>query len=315
METVAPPSRASTPFEEPHERWPGGHSRGVLGQAYDMSVGQLLDDVQAAIGTGLTPTPALFGGAEPVTDTDLPAVVLSLSEIVAGQSGLGTQLGGPVTGALPTTQTVDLADPLVVVPGGSVTLLSADRMTLLLPVGGLVRADGTTTVPWGPQDIQVSVAGTPVVVVMTTPAAGQVQLVATGQLVFPAPLPATGTVVASYYVGTWSLQAVSYQALLQLEVLATDPAVVDQLSRQLDVALGGSSVPELLTVSAVGWSAIAPPDTQRASARSRVLSYLINYERVDPVLPTASGPIVEIDAVFSPPLYDALAVPEGSSNE
>jgi hypothetical protein len=274
-----------------------------------MSVGQLLDDVQAAIRTGLTPTPALLGGAEPVTVGDLPAIVLSLSEMVAGSGGVGTQLGGPVTGALPTTQTIDLANPQVVVPAGRVALLSADRKTLLLPVGGLVRADGTTTPPWGTQDITVSVAGTSVTVVMVTAAAGQVQLMPTGQLVFPAPLPATGTVVVNYYVGTWSLQAVHYQALLQLEVLATDPAVVDQLSRQLDAALGGPPAAQLLTVSPVAWSSITPPDGQRASARSRMLSYHIDYERIDQVLPTASGAIAEIDATFSPPLSDALTVP------
>ena len=283
-----------------------------------MSIGQLLDDLQAAIGTGLTPTPALLGGTEPVTGGDLPAIVLSLSEMVTGYGGVGTQLGGPVTGALQTTQTVDLADPQV----GGVTLLSADRTTLLLPVGGLVRADGTTTPPWGAQDITVSVAGAPFAVVMTAPGVGEVQLVPTGRLVFPAPpgLPTTGTVVVSYYVGTWSLQAARYQALLQLEVLAAAPAVVDQLSRQLDVALGGSSVAQLLTVSPVAWSPIAPPDGQRASARSRVLTYHIDYERIDPVLPPASGPIVEIDASltdtsFSPPLSDVVTVTQGSSNE
>jgi hypothetical protein len=280
-----------------------------------MNIGQLLDDVKAAIGTGLTPAPALFGGAEPVASGDLPAVVLSLCDVAAGYGGVGTQLSGPVTGVLPTTQTVNLADPQVVSPSGSVTLLSTDRMTLVLPAGGVVRADGTTTPPWGAQDITVSVAGAPVAVVMSAPGAGQVQLVPAGQLVFPAPLPASGVVVVSYYVGTWSLQAVRCQALLQLEVLATDPAVVDQLSRQLDAALSGSSAPPLLTVSPIAWSTIAPPDDQRASARSRVLSYRIGYERIDQVLPLGSGPIVEIDVTFSPPLSDALTVPEGNSNE
>ena len=70
----------------------------------------------------------------------------------------------------------------------------------------------------------------------------------------------------------------------------------------------------LLTVSPVAWSTIAPPDPQRAGARARVLSYSIDYERIDPVLPLASGPIVEIEATFVPPLSDALTVPEGSPN-
>ncbi len=280
-----------------------------------MSVGQLLDDVLAAIGTQLMPAPALIGGAEPVTAGDLPAVVLSLSEMATGHGGLGAQVGGPLTGALPTTQTVDLADPQLDLPGASVTLLSADRRTLLLPVGGLVRADGTTTPPWSAQDISVSVAGAPVLsVVMTAPGAGEVQLVPAGRLVFPAPLPATGKVIVSYYVGIWALQLVRYQALLEVEVLAADPAAVDQLSRQLDLALGGPPA-QLLTVTPVAWGPIAPPDGQRADARSRVLSYRIDYERIDPVLPPASGPIVQIDATFTPPLSDALTVPEGSPNE
>ena len=102
----------------------------------------------------------------------------------------------------------------------------------------------------GPRDITVVRSGTTLTPVEGPPGAGEVQVLPdTGQLRFPSPLAATGTLVIGYFVGEWEVRTARYQGTLSLETFATDLAGVDALSRQIDLALEDAPIPGLHQLS------------------------------------------------------------------
>ena len=110
-----------------------------------MGLAALTDAVSAHLSTAIVPAPALVGASYPSLTADLPAVVISFTGITEPMRGVGMVPAASVTGALPVTTNVDLANPVATFPDEIVNLLSADRMTLTLPQGPLVAADGTST--------------------------------------------------------------------------------------------------------------------------------------------------------------------------
>jgi hypothetical protein len=154
---------------------------------------------------GLTPPPALIGPVAPITPgIHLPAIVFALTEVTRPGTGMG---GGmePLAGALPWQATIDLADPtLPDIPDFS--LISPDRLSLILPHGGLVRNDGTED-PLAAVDFSLSVNGASRPLVAPPPTGDQISVdPVAGVVTFATALPAAGTVIAAYHIGQWERQ-------------------------------------------------------------------------------------------------------------
>ncbi len=240
----------------------------------------------AALGTYLArpglllPAAALLGAAEPTLAAELPALVMALPELRRLGAGLGERAAA-MTGALAVTARIDLANPVLPAEPGF-NLLSADRRRLVLPHGGWVRADGLDAA-LSAADLQVSVAGVARTVVNVAPGAAEVQPdAAVGTLLFGAALPATGLVVATYFLGQWERRSTPIAGRLTLAVRAASAADVLALSAALLDAMGdepalpaGLRKVALLSVSAVGAAQPALADS-----RGRELAYSFEYEHV-----------------------------------
>lgn len=239
----------------------------------------------------LVPAPALLGAAEPTVSAELPALVMALPALRRLSAGLGERAAA-MTGALAVTARIDLANPVLPAEPGF-NLLSVDRRTLVLPHGGWVRADGLNAA-LSAADLQVGAAGVARTVVNTAPGAGEVQPdAAVGTLRFGTPLPATGTVVASYFLGQWERRTTPIAGQLDLavraasaaEVLALSAALLDAMANEAALPAGLRKV-ALLSVSAIG---AAQPAL--AGSRGRELVYTFEYDHVID-RPDSSGGVI-----------------------
>jgi hypothetical protein len=242
----------------------------------------------------LSPAPALIDIAEPVLNTDLPAVVLSLDTVQRLGSGLGERSAMITDGALPWTATIDLANP-VLPEEPSFVLLSPDRRQLILPHGGLRQVDGSGG-PLGAADLSVTVAGAARTVVGTPPAADEVRAEPTvGLLVFGSPLPATGKVIANYVLGQWERRVTEIAGVLHIDVRAASVGTVADLSAAVIAALmqaPGTAVRGLRRIAVTELSSIGLPDALRANSRGRTVLFDFLYEH-EVNRPDSSGGIIE----------------------
>jgi len=281
-----------------------------------MGLAALTDALGTYLGSALDPAPSLVGSTYPAVSGDLPAVVVSCTDVVHQLQGIGRLPAQSMSGALPVSTTVDLADPVATFPDAVVTLLSTDRLTLTLPHGPLVAADGTTTT-FGSADLHVTVGATTFTVVDAAPGAGDVRPDPDlGTLEFGAALPATGTLAASYFVGEWEVRTERYQGLLLVETFAADAAGVDTLSRAIETALlepAGAPPQGLNQIEPTSWQAVEEAGTNRASARSRALGFSFDYELVEPHLAAGGGLIstVSVNSTFGAEHFDVQR--EGST--
>jgi hypothetical protein len=242
----------------------------------------------------LLPAAALLGVAEPTVVGELPALVMALPELRRMSAGLGERAAA-MTGALAVTARIDLTNP--VLPGEpGLNLLSADRRTLVLPHGGWVCADGLNAALAG-TDLQVSVAGVASTVVNAAPGAGQVRPDApVGTLLFGTPLPAVGTVVATYFVGQWERRTtpiagrlhLGVRAALAADAVALSDALIDAMADTPALPAGLHKV-ALLSVSAVG-----APQLVLANSRSRELTYSFEFDHVIDRADSSGGVIRQI---------------------
>jgi hypothetical protein len=241
----------------------------------------------------LTPQPQLVGVAEPATVQELPAVVLSLTNLERLGRGLGER-STLMVGQLPRTVVIDLANP--VLPGdSSFRLLSADRKTLSLPHGGLVRLDGTTGEA-RPEDIQVAVAGQVQTLVTDNPGANEFQAdLVSGRLVFGFALPAQGNVEASYFIGQWERRLLRARGDLDAVVLDASVDGARNLSDSLLTAVetAPAGIPGLIAffVAEVGVVALLKDSV---AARRRLVRFRFEYEFEIDVPDTSGGIIREI---------------------
>jgi hypothetical protein len=285
-----------------------------------MGLAAVTDALAAYLESAVSPAPALVGSRYPTVAGDLPAVVLSFDEVVQKLASVGRLPAQSESGALPVTTSVDLADPVATFPDATVLLLSIDRLTLTLPHGPLVAADGTTTT-FGPSDLEVSVGATSFTVVDGTPTAGQVQPdPGLGVLHFGAALPAAGTLTADYFVGEWEVRVERYSGSLLVETFATDAAGVDTLSRSVETALldpPGAPLAGLRQIDPTSWQAIAEAGTGRAGGRGRALAFAFDFELVRPQLGAGGGLIdtvsVSVTVDATPPTEHFDVQPEGST--
>lgn len=228
---------------------------------------------------GLNPSPAAVGIAEPVTAAELPAIVLEVAQIRQLGNGLGERSQMITDGALPWTATIDLANP-VLPEEPTFRLLSQNRRELVLPHGGLVRADGSQG-PLSPADFSVTVAGIARPVVAANPTGNQVTVEPqTGHLVFATALPATGSVTANYFLGQWEERISRISGLLRILVHGT-PAIVSDLSDAVVEALQpprSKAIAGLDEMSLVSLGSIQAPDAALANSRARIALFSFEYE-------------------------------------
>jgi hypothetical protein len=281
-----------------------------------MGLAALTDALATYLESALQPAPALVGGTYPATGHDLPAVVISCTDVRQQLRGLGRLPAPSVTGALQVTNRVDLANPVATFPDAVVPLLSNDRRTLTLPHGPLVAADGTTTT-FGAGDLHVTLGATTFAVVDGTPAAGQVQPDADlGVLRFGAALPATGTLTVAYFVGEWEVRTERYQGTLLVETFAQGNAAADTLSRAVEAALlepARSGPVGLNEIQPASWLPIDAAATTHASGRGRAFAFTFDYELVEPRIGGGGGLIstVSVASTFGAEHFDVQR--EGST--
>ena len=243
----------------------------------------------------LSPTPGTVGIVETTSTDDLPAIVMSMRDLVVPSVGLGEHRS-EARGALAANSVTDLADPLL--PGTDFNLLSSDRLGLTLFHGGLVDMEGSDT-PLGADDIQVRLNATGFDVVPAPPANGEVSVnAATGQLVFADPLPASGTVSADYFLGHWERRVEQLAGILNVLIITADDADAQQLSNAVMLAMAQTpdSVNGLRNLSlhsadAVNAYPTDPSVRPRQIRRQRLLSWAFDFEHIIDQ-PESSGGII-----------------------
>jgi hypothetical protein len=281
-----------------------------------MGLAALTDAVVAYLSASIVPAPALVGATYPTVTTDLPAVVVSFTGITEPMRGIGTVPAANLTGALAVTTNVDLTTPVATFPDEIVNLLSGDRLTLTLPHGPLVAADGTTTT-FGAADVQATLGATTFEVVDAAPTPGQVRPDPNvGTLQFGAPLPSTGTLVVAYFIGEWEVQTERYQGVLLVETFGTDAPAVDVLSRAVETALvapAGAPLAGLQRIVQTSWEPTEAASPSRAGARGRALGFGFDYELVEPNIGAGGGLIstVSVNSTLGAEHFDVQR--EGSS--
>lgn len=231
---------------------------------------------------GLNPSPALLGVAEPAVAAELPAVVLSLDEVHRQGAGLGERALLITDSALPWDANIDLGNP-VLPEDPAFRLLSADRLTLVLPHGGLKRADGSSGA-LGPADLQVSIGATSFVVVNIAPAAGQVRADPdVGRLLFGAALPPVGILHAHYVLGQWERRVTPLAGRLRVDVYTANPVDAATLSTAVLDALANADPTRIRGLRRITLAELGPvlaSDAAHANARRRsaVLGFELEHE-------------------------------------
>jgi hypothetical protein len=255
----------------------------------------LLDRVVARLGgLNLAPAPVLVGVIEPAIAADLPAVVLAIESATRPSNGLGERSAVITNGALAWTADIDLANP-VLADDPSFSLVSADRTQLTLPHGGLVRNDGSTG-PLRASDIQLSVQENAQTLVAAAP--GPSQFTAdplVGTLTLGQALPASGHVVAQYFLGQWEQRSLNSNGVLRLSVLASDPSTVRDLSNSVLAGLvegPTTSANGVLRLQVTEIDSVGPADPPLAPARRRVMRLQFDFQQ-EINIPESSGGIIQ----------------------
>lgn len=249
----------------------------------------IADRLAAAVGGGVR-----VGDAAPTGGNELPALTLSAAEITERLVGIGRIPRGTRTGALAVEVDVDLADPVVDLGGEMLTLLSADRRTLTLPNGPLVRADGVGERPFTGADLQVS-DGAPFTVVDSEPAGRQVRPgPADGTLLFGTALAQTGTLTVTHHIGQWDVVVSRFQGLLTIAVAATSADAVRALSRQVAGAL--HTAHPVIRLVPRSWGLVHAEQVGDTDAAGQLLGYEFDAELESPILPAGGGVISAITA-------------------
>jgi hypothetical protein len=245
------------------------------------------------------------GSEAPAAAADVPRITVSLEDVVPSIRGLGAFPSPPLTGALRVETTVDLADPVLETTDEDVELLSAGRRTLQLPHGAVVRASGDDTAPYTAGDLLVRLGPTTFAPVHAAPDATQVQLdIPSGALTFANPLPAAGTLELGYFVGVWDVRVERFKATVHLDVAAASAALLEPLSGAVETALAPDRVAGrgFRTIEPRALGAATPIPGIAGTARSQRQSYAVEFESIEPVIPSSGGPIrlVDVDSVFDP---------------
>lgn len=257
-------------------------------------VDHLTTRLRLQLGAGTT-----VGDAAAVND-GLPAVTLSLADVVSRGVGVGRVPRGTRTGALEVTLEVDLANPVLDLGGGeSLQLVPGDRRTLVLPHGPLVRADGSADQPFAAGDLQVRDLS-PYVVVGTAPTGREVRPdVDAGVLRFGQPLPAAGTLRVTYRIGAWDVVVSRFQGRLGVRTTAAR-ADLGPLTRRVATALDAPDTAVRLTPLAWGSTALSGESGLPPTAQQQDLGYGFDAEVEEPLIGSGGGVIARVAVRLRP---------------
>jgi hypothetical protein len=264
-------------------------------------IAALRDQIAAEV-----PNAPPVGSLAPAATGDIPRITVSLDNVVPSFRGLGSFPAPTQSGALRVSRTIDLADPVLHTGGEDVALLSGDRRNLQLPHGAVVRASGDDSPPYTTADLLVRLGATTFSPVHQPPTAGQVQLdIPSGALTFATSLPGAGTLELGYFVGVWDVHVERFSATAFLDIAAGTAAELETLSNAVEAAL----VPER-GIGARGFRTISPIALSPAAAiagivgavRSQRLTYAVEFELIEPAIPSSGGPIVDVnvDSILDP---------------
>lgn len=251
-------------------------------------VDHLTDRLADGLGAGTT-----VGDAGPETSA-LPAVTLAIAQVTNRLVGIGRVPRGTRTGALEVSIDVDLANPVLDLGGGETLLLvPADRRSLVLPHGPLVRADGTPDDPFTATDLKVRDTGN-WAVVAAAPTGKQVRPdVDAGLLRFGQALPSTGTLKVTYFIGLWDTTVSRFQGRVDVLVSA-DQDDLSALTRRVADVL---SMPDpAIRLAPLSWGHTTRPPAGELTpqARGQELAYLFDAEVEQPLLTSGGGVIADV---------------------
>jgi len=271
-----------------------------------MALSRLVTALSAQIAAQVPGAPSV-GSAAPASAGELPLVTVAIEAATSSMRSIG-QVPGPVqTGALRVDVELDLADLVLHVggdPSMDVPLISDGRRLLQLPHGSIVRADGTDTPPFDGGDLLVRAGATTFTPVQTAPGAGEVQLdVAAGTLRFPSALATSGTLSLGYFIGAWEVRVDRFSATAHLDVAAASADALATLVPQVERALAQERIPVasgIRRIEPTALSAGTPAFAATDAPRRQRLTYTIEFEAIDPIIPTSGGPIVTVDVDVEP---------------
>ena len=261
-----------------------------------MSLAVIVDALVTRISTGLG-AGTRVDDALPTAATEVPSVTVALDEVTQQVAGVGRIPRGTRSGALMVPLDVDLAHPTLDLGGGeSLLLVPADRRSLVLPHGPLVRADGTDDGAFSATDLLVR-DGTGVwAVVGAAPTGRQVRPdVDAGLLRFGTALGTTGTLHVEYRIGRWDVVVSRHQGVCTLSV-AADGAALSPLVRRVATELARPHPAMRLTPTGWGSAGKAPSGELPAKTRVQVLRYRFDAEVEQPLLGTGGGVIRDVAA-------------------
>jgi hypothetical protein len=266
-----------------------------------MTLHRVLDPLATRLADALTGV--RVDDVAPVVIGDLPCAVLSLDAVTQSLAGIGRVPRGTRIGALRLSATIDLANPVLDLGDGeTLNLLSIDRLTLTLPHGPVVRADGTPDPPFAPGDVSAD-DGAPFTVVSGAPTGRQVQAdPREGTLLFGVPLGTTGDLEVTYHLGQWDVVTTRVQGTLGIEVLADSPNQAADTSRAVATALAGTDAATRATP--LSWGAVRHTLLPgEVAIRSQTTTYHLDAELEEPVLTSGGGVIsqVAVTGAFADP--------------
>lgn len=260
-----------------------------------MSLAVVVDHLTERMTARLDPGTTV-GDATPES-ADLPAVTIGIADVTSRLGGVGRIPRGTRTGALEVSLSVDLASPVLDLGGGeSLLLVPADRRTLVLPHGPLVRADGTPDDPFTAVDLKVRDTSSWSVVAVAPTGKQMRPDVDAGLLRFGQALPATGTLLVTYFIGLWDSVVSRYQGRLSVTVTANR----DQLHALTRKVADLLALPDpAVRLAPLSWSTTARLATgMPAQARSQQLGYVFDAEVEQPLLTSGGGVIADVSVTL-----------------
>jgi hypothetical protein len=262
-----------------------------------MSLDRVLDPLADRLSGELEGT--RVSDVAPTASVDLPCVVLSLSDVRQVLAGIGRVPRGTRTGSLAVTATVDLANPVLDLGNGEeLDLLSTDRETLTLPHGPVVRADGTTDLPFAAGDVSAN-DGAAFTLVPASPTGHQFTVdPVQGILQFGSTLAVVGSLHVGYHIGQWDSIVTRAQGTLAMDISATGADQVRALARSIATSAALDS--HGLRVEPSSWPPVAPATlADGTDVRTQRLLFHLDAEVEDSVLTSSGGVIVQVDVTGS----------------
>jgi hypothetical protein len=251
-----------------------------------MNLAIVVDTLADRVNAGLSGVAA--SDMRPTSVADLPVVAISVEDAARPLVGVGEFLGGPRTGSLEVTDTIDLAEPTLDFGDEVVVLVPPDRLTAIVAHGPIVDAE----------TVSVSDGDGPYALVDGAPSGREVRIDTDAGLVeFGQPLPADGTLSVTYRIGMWDVATVRFSGELILETVAQDDEATALVSRSVAGLLAerDTTFARLMPLS---WGVVTSTTVGGDLAHIQILRYRFDFELEQVALPTGGG-VIDTVAVTS----------------